>query len=367
LSAYVRSGGGDERARQDLDRLAEGIAMMREEEVEGWPFGAILPWAQSRSLWHGWADQMSGALAEAGTVLDDGSFVSTAVGEAGTFTPHVLAQGGAEQSWAPAPVDKSQIAYAQDATLQNLLAVAEATGRDSFRQLAGVAGAWYFGNNRSGARMYDPATGRTFDGLEADGRINRNSGAESTIHGLLSMLALDANPDVREMSLRAEREDHLTWQTVEAEDGELKGKARVVEPESAWTGESQWSGGAYVELGPGGRVVAEADLPEKGRYRLLPVFDRQQIEERAAGTRHKIGRSPFGIVRHGGAGEQGVSAAPGYLDIANLGSKKTFGPGEVEILSAYVGDGRPARLDALLVQPEIERLLLSGDDGTAQG
>ena len=44
------------------------------------------------------------------------------------------------------------------------------------------------------APTYDPATGATFDGVEFDGRVNRNSGAESTIHGLLAMLALDAHP-----------------------------------------------------------------------------------------------------------------------------------------------------------------------------
>src|SRR5450756_9144 len=63
-------------------------------------------------------------------------------------------------------------------------------------QLAGIAASWYFGANRAGTPMYDPATGRTFDGLNADGVVNQNSGAESTIHGLLSMLALDARPDV---------------------------------------------------------------------------------------------------------------------------------------------------------------------------
>ena len=42
--------------------------------------------------------------------------------------------------------------------------------------------------------MYDPATGRTFDGVSPDGKVNRNSGAESTIHGLLTMLALDGTP-----------------------------------------------------------------------------------------------------------------------------------------------------------------------------
>ncbi|MBA2713063.1 MAG: hypothetical protein H0U55_05855, partial [Rubrobacteraceae bacterium] len=362
LSAYVRAG-GDERARRDLAQLADGIARMREAETSGWPFGAILPWAGSRSVWHGWADQMSGSLAEAGTVLGDERLVSTAVGEVGTFTPHLLVQGGAEQGWLPAPIDRSQIAYGADATLQNLMQVGDATGRDSFRRLAGIAGAWYFGNNRSGARMYDPATGRTFDGLGADGNINRNSGAESTIHGLLSMLALDANPDVRERALRAGRTGQLTWSVVEAEAGRLKGDARIVRPESAWTGEGQWSGGAYVELRPGSRVLGNATLPAGGRYRVLPVFNRQQAPERSVGTRHGVDGTPFGIAWQGGAGAPGISPTPGYLDIGNVGSEKTFASGSASISSAYVGDGRPARLDALLVQPEIERLLLTGEVG----
>ena len=56
--------------------------------------------------------------------------------------------------------------------------------------------AWFFGANRAGEPMYDPATGIAFDGLQPDGRINRNSGAESTIHALLTMIALDARPEL---------------------------------------------------------------------------------------------------------------------------------------------------------------------------
>jgi YD repeat-containing protein len=33
-------------------------------------------------------------------------------------------------------------------------------------------------------------------------------------------------------------------------------------------------------------------------------------------------------------------------------------------VSAYVGDGPPARLDAVLLQPEIERILLAGAGGS---
>jgi hypothetical protein len=365
LSAYTRADPGNARARLDLERLGDGLAEMAlSDSAATWPFAAILPYAGSRSLWHAWGDQMAGALATAGSALGEGRFTSVAVTEVARFTPHLLVQGGADQGWLPAPAELAQIAYGADATLQNLLRTADATGLNGFRQLAAVQAAWYFGNNRSGVQMYDPATGRTFDGLEADGRVNRNSGAESTIHGLLSMLALDAHPDVAAAATaRNDRVDQESWFLVEAESGNLKGKANVVTPASAWTGESLWSGGRYVELGPGSRVTVSATLPETGRYRLLPVFDRQEAPLRSLGTRHRFDTVPIGTQWDGGAGAQGVSPTSGYLDIGNVGTTRVFDVGPVAIESAYVGDGAPVRLDALLVQPEIERLLLSGDGG----
>lgn len=365
LSAYVRSQPGDARARGHLVRLADGLREMRlSADASTWPFGAILPWAGSRSVWHAWGDQTAGALATAGSVLGEQGFVATAISEVASFTPHVIAQGGADQGWLPAPAERAQIAYGADATLQNLLRAADASGLDGFNQLAAMQAAWYFGNNRSGVDMYDPATGRTFDGLEADGRVNRNSGAESTIHGLLSMMALDARPDVAAAATsRNGRVEHLSWTLFEAETGALRGKAQVVTPPSAWTGESLWSGGQYVELRPGGRLTLTATLPEAGRYRLLPVFDHQEAPPRSIASRHRFDNVPLGIVWHGGAGAPGVSPTSGYLDIGNVGSDRVLAAGPVAIESAYVGDGGPVRLDALLLQPEIERLLLAGDGG----
>ncbi len=43
-----------------------------------------------------------------------------------------------------------------------------------------IAAAWFDGDNDTGARMWDPATGGGYDGLEATG-VNLNQGAESTI------------------------------------------------------------------------------------------------------------------------------------------------------------------------------------------
>jgi len=362
LVAYVRAG-ADTRARRDLTRLATGIAAMPLGDTRHWPFGAIMPWGLSRSVWHAWADQMAGALAEAGRLRGRPDWVGVAVGEVGRFTPHLLAQGGPENGWLPAPTDRTQIAYGADATLQNLLRTARAAGRPAFRDLAGVAAAWYFGNNPAGVAMYDPATGRTFDGISPDRTVNRNSGAESTIHGLLSMLALDARPDVAARARLAGRRAQVTWQLMEAEAGQLTGAASVVTPASAWTGESAWSGGSYVQLGPGGQVTNTVTLPVTGRYLLLPVFDRQQLPVGSVATRHALDGVGAGVVDHGGAGPQGVTPTPGYLTVGTAPRAPAAAAGPATLLSAYVGDGPVARLDAVLVQPEVEWLVLAGAGG----
>lgn len=62
----VCRGGRGDRAERVLRQRADGIAMMQEGTVPTWPFRALMPWAESRTVWHGWGDQMAGALASAG-------------------------------------------------------------------------------------------------------------------------------------------------------------------------------------------------------------------------------------------------------------------------------------------------------------
>src|SRR6202007_2188328 len=89
-----------------------------------------------------------------------------------------------------------------------------------------------------------------------------------TIHGLLSMIALDARPDVAliaQLSGSVVRRD--AQRTFEAEAGRLAGPSTVVTPDSAWTGESLWSGGKYVQMSAGGSV--SWTLPAAGQPRLI--------------------------------------------------------------------------------------------------
>src|SRR5699024_12481808 len=91
----------------------------------------------------------------------------------------------------------------------------------------------------------------TVDGIEPDGTVSLSSGAESTIHGLLAMIALDAEPRLartaRCISGRAQARGML-W--LPAEDAELSGDAQVITPDSSRTGASNRSGSSTLAPGP---------------------------------------------------------------------------------------------------------------------
>ena len=249
-----------------------------------------------------------------------------------------------------------------DARLRSLLTVGSATRRGGLSRLAALTAAWYFGANAAGTPMYDPATGRTFDGVAGDGKVNRNSGAESTIHGLLSMLALDAEPAVTRLARAligiADRDG---LRVVEAESGALAGPATVVRPTSPWTGESQYSAGAYVDLGDGGTIGWT--LPAGGQpWLVAPVVD--LVPDRSAGhTAWRAGGTDLGRIDHGTGGPQGITAVPGALLPVPLVGPVPAGTA-LSARAERVG-AAPLRVDALLVRPVVARLALAGGDAGA--
>ncbi|MFG1906142.1 hypothetical protein [Kribbella sp. NPDC048928] len=330
LSAYV-SAGGSARARRALSHFADGIARMSAGSMREWPFRAILPWGESISDWHAWGAQMPSALAAAAAALDARDLLGPAIGDTAGFTPLLLTAGGPDNGWLPTPIDRSQIAYGVDARLQAVLALGQ-------QHLAAFVAAWYFGANHAGAPMYDATTGRTYDGVSGDGVINRNSGAESTIHGQLSMLALDANPGVARLS------GAPAYDGLQIVEGESAAGGQVVTPPSAWTGESQWSNGSYLALG----ATATWTLPAATQPRLvLPVVN---LTEAAARTRWTADGRTLGTLDHRG-GAQGISAAPGALQPLTLTTP--LPAGATSLTAKATGT---AQIDALLLIPLISRV-----------
>jgi len=252
------------RIRAAAERFACDIAALAEGDRTTWPHGAILP--RPGGQWHAWGAQMAGALALAGQHLGRADWLEVARAEAGRFTPYVLVTGGDDPRLS-ASLDGAAIAYGTDAMVQNLLRVADATGAPGYRELAGIAAAWYAGDNPAGVPMYDAASGRTADGVHPDGRRNDNAGAESTIHGLLSMIALDGHPDlVRRLRAtagarrRRARDGEVGWVVVAGPSG---GHALLHNLSAAWAtpslpldGAWTWTGQSYDAAGEPLRPVA---------------------------------------------------------------------------------------------------------------
>ncbi|MCQ4080903.1 hypothetical protein NGB36_09890 [Streptomyces sp. RB6PN25] len=357
LTAYVAAGGSSP-ARTALVQLADGIAAMGAGNARTWPYGALLPWSLSPSQWHAWGDEMATALAQASGVLRDPALLRPAVADAAVFAPHLLTATGPDNGWSPTPVDGSQIAYGADSVVRSLLAVANATHSSGLRQLAGVAAGWFFGQNPAGVPMYDPATGVTFDGVASNATVNQNSGAESTIHGLLTMEALDAAPDVantaRSAAHIARREGQ---QTIEANQATLSGGARAVEPPSPWTGEAQWSSTTYVSSPAGSRLTWQVPASDQPRM-VQPVA--YLVDGGAAQTVFTSSNTRLGTLHYGSGGAQGASAAPGALLPVTLPAPLPASARSITGMTA----GGTGLLDSLLLTPLVSQLITTGDGHT---
>ena len=217
---------------------------------------------------------------------------------------------------------------------------------------------WFFGANRAGEADVRPGNRRHLRRPpDADGTINHNSGAESTIHGLLTMLALDAHPAVAAQATAwPQTPERAGLTTVEAETADPT-TGTVVTPMTPWTGESQYGGQALV-LDRGDR--ASFAIGSSAWPRLIePVsWLDERGDARSAWRQHD---QPLGVLRHR-VGAQGVSAVPGALLPQDLARPASPSDGEV---SVRVTAGR-VTLDALLVRPRISTFTRTGTGGRTQ-
>ncbi len=172
-----------------IDRLAEGVALMQMDADHPLVPSAHLSW---RALWHAWGNAQSAALVAAG-------HPAGAVQEAERFFPRLLVDGWLHSVDLETGTVRrfEQIAYGVRPVVTGLLALAEATGDRRYAVLAGLAASWLTGNNAAATPMYDPATGRGYDGILSPDRINANAGAESTIEALLTLQAVERHPEAR--------------------------------------------------------------------------------------------------------------------------------------------------------------------------
>ena len=132
----------------------------------------------------------------------------------------------------------------------------------------------------------------------------------------------------------------------------------MVTPASFWTGESLFGGTGYLALGDG--ATASLPVPAAGVARLvMPVVDFDPAS--SAVTTWSADGTTIGRVASGDIGDQGVSPAYGALLPQTLARTLGKDATVLRVATAAAG-GDEARLDAVMLEPLVSRLVLSGDD-----
>ena len=182
-----------------IHHMADGIMMMQVHSPDSLQDGAFLSW---ENLWHAYGNIQSYALLMAGQELLDSALIQSAMHEIDHFYPAYLNEGGLEHFWVKknnSVVSRydtkafNQIAYGRSPMIHAALLAHALSGEtdQKYLELAGELAMWFFGKNPAHAIMYDPVTGRGYDGINSSTEINKNSGAESTIESLLALQALE--------------------------------------------------------------------------------------------------------------------------------------------------------------------------------
>ncbi|MDB4871845.1 MAG: hypothetical protein JWL97_2849, partial [Gemmatimonadales bacterium] len=184
-------------ARSSLGRqTADLIAAQSAGTARSAPWGAHVDGAASP--WHAWGSRSVEALATAQSTLGGVEYGASARKEAdglwGRFLlagqiPSEVATNGTA-TWYP------QISYGIGSIVDGYLALAEISSDPRYAVFAGLTAGWFLGANPERLSMYDEKTGRTFDGIDGPNplKVNRNSGAESTVEALLALQRVTSNP-----------------------------------------------------------------------------------------------------------------------------------------------------------------------------
>ncbi len=171
-----------------IKTLANALADCRAGSKNCPPFGGFFVWAGKPFTWHGWGSRQAYSLIEAGTALSEPAWIDAAQAEVDGLHEHFF-KYGLLATMDVVPEAYPQIAYTLSPLIQSAAALYRLRGRRRHREIALAFGAWFLGANSSGEALYDPESGRCYDGID-DGRINKNSGAESTIEALIALWAL---------------------------------------------------------------------------------------------------------------------------------------------------------------------------------
>jgi hypothetical protein len=346
LAAYHRAS-GDARSADRLRKLAEGIRETGRGDAVRPPFGAHLG-VPPGDAWHTWGMRQTAALARAGAVLEEDSYVDAARRELAALHAHHASSHNQIGSFGPAPLPYHQLSYGTDALVQGCTELWRATGEPGFAQLGGQLATWYSGNNIERVRMWDPEAGRGYDGIY-ENTVDWQAGAESTIAAVRTALDVARYPPSARYGGDSAPRGDRTFTTAQAASGVTEDNATRLVTE---TGDSLLAGGRLVEVFEDGHLTVEPRLAP-GTYRPYLVHERTIAPDARAVVWIDDAVQTLDL---GGASEAHLRMTP--LDPLDVAANPT-----VEV--GYEGaSDRSLRLDALVFQPAVGYRVVESEGST---
>lgn len=197
LEAYYQNANKDERTLQLIEKLADGLLLTQKGDATTFPFGAYLSW---QNMWHAYGNSQAFAMLKAGQLLDRKDYIESALLEIEYFYAYLIKENFPAYFRLKKNDDGfeiiekqmfAQIAYGFRPMIWACIEAYKINGDNKYLQRAKEITAWFSGKNIANQQMYDPETGRCFDGIVSETKVNMNSGAESTIEALLALQAFD--------------------------------------------------------------------------------------------------------------------------------------------------------------------------------
>lgn len=185
--------------------LAAGIMLMQVQDATSPVNGAFLSW---QNMWHGYGNSQAYALMMAGEKLGDRDMIKAAFNELDHFQPALIKKGLANWFTVQQQGEKitvleeqkfAQIAYIIRPMVFANVKAWQISRDTAYLQQAVDLSLWLFSKNPAQTQMYYPATGIAFDGIDSATKVNKNSGAESTIEALLTLQIVESIPEAKRM------------------------------------------------------------------------------------------------------------------------------------------------------------------------
>jgi len=182
---------GDFDYKEEIQKIAEGLIGFQFRQEEHPLNGMYFCW---ENIWHDWGANQPTALLEAFKITGDSTFYKSVQTWADHFVPFLISNNlpreiTLNKDGSYRLMALPQIAYGINALYSGIGMLADLSGESRYQKNADRIHDWFNGVNLARERMYLPKSGVTFDGINENGDINRNSGAESTIEGLLAVQA----------------------------------------------------------------------------------------------------------------------------------------------------------------------------------